>query len=123
MSRSATQPTPAIAVEDVARIIRRDFPAESWPEVFSLVDQTVNEWALHEPFRVFVAAMKSSDGDLERLRTQVALARTDYRDVIAQAEYARYMLFPPPVDVSDEAVARAIAEDWSEYSAWFTREA
>jgi hypothetical protein len=63
-----------------------------------------------------VACLKLSDGDLARLKKYVEAATTDYRDVLAWAEYPRQMRLGPNAPPADQAHARR--EDMDEYAQW-----
>lgn len=71
-----------------------------------------------EPERVAVACLKLSHGDLARLEECVKAAATDYRDVLAWAEYPRQMRLGPSAPPADQARARR--EDMEEYAQWLT---
>lgn len=62
--------------------------------------------------RLMLAAIKVSDGDLNRLRLWVEAARLDPRDLIAAAEYAGELQ-------SGDDLSRR--EDLAEYLAWVSR--
>lgn len=69
-----------------------------------------------EPERVAVACLKLSNGDLARLERLVSSAITDYRDILASAEYPRQMRLGPSAPPADQARARR--EDFDEYAQW-----
>lgn len=69
-----------------------------------------------EPERVAVACLKLSDGDPMRLGHFVARAITDYRDILAWAEYPRQMRLGPNAPLAEQARARR--EDKHEYERW-----
>ena len=108
------QPHPTYADSDLVRIVARDYPASSRAEVRDqLASYSDDE---HEPLRVRMACLKLAQGDLRALREAVGIARLDYRDVLAPAEYRRYL------SARDEAARqRAIDEDWAELQAWLRR--
>lgn len=66
--------------------------------------------------RVAVACLKLAGSDLAELRTCVAVALADYRDVLAWAESPRQMRAGPGAPQSDRA--RASREDAQEYAEW-----
>ena len=110
----ANQPVPKVSDADVARIVARDFDAAERDAATEIVHRYgVEKWEM-EIARVRLAALKLASGDLERLRGAIAMAKTDYRDALAQAEYPRYMGERHP----DGA---AIDSDWEQYSQWFSR--
>lgn len=69
-----------------------------------------------ESDRVAVACLRLSDGDLARLERLIGAAITDYRDVLAWAEYPRQMRLGPTAPLADQARARR--EDMLEYERW-----
>jgi len=70
-----------------------------------------------EPARVRLAVLKLSGPDIVELRANVTLARQDYRDILAWAEYPHQTRAPTwrlPAVERRELVAR----DRAEYLAW-----
>lgn len=117
------QPTPEVTRSDVERIVRRDFLPEQFNTVMSLLDEYGPEAWQCERARVRLAALKLADGDLQKLRHQIASAKCDYRDVLSGAEYPGYSgkctgLRQP----SPEERERIIGSDWQQYEAWLKRE-
>jgi hypothetical protein len=118
----ASQPTPNVTGTDVERVVRRDFPEERIPEVLAMHAEYGRENWHREPDRVRLAVLKLAAGSVERLRTEIESAKCDYRDVLAYAEYARYMKgVPPSEDFPDEKRQQIIDADWKEYQDWLTR--
>ena len=117
------QPTPTVSERDVERIVRRDFPAGKVPAVMALLaEYGMSEWHREVP-RVRLAALKLADGSLEELRRQIDWAKSDYRDVIAPAEYPSYFRQSFPMRELPEPEARqAIDQDWAQYQAWLKKE-
>jgi len=70
------QPTPSVTEDDVERIMRRDYPATIAVEILDLI-ATVRVW---EKPRVVLACLKIANGDLDRLRANLADASGYYRD-------------------------------------------
>jgi len=66
--------------------------------------------------RVAVACLRLCRGDLGRLKQCADASLTDYRDVLAWAEYPRQMDLGPGASASDQA--RATREDLDEYTQW-----
>lgn len=80
------------------------------------------EWH-HERSRVQLAALKLAGGDLKKLRLQMNIAKYDYRDVLAPAEYPEYMkkfsgARHPPADEREQV----IEDDWKQYESWLKEE-
>ena len=67
--------------------------AELWPDsrdqarAWKILDQYTSAEHARESPRVVLAILKLSDGSLEELARMVEIASTDYRDVLAWAEY------------------------------------
>jgi hypothetical protein len=69
-----------------------------------------------EAERVALAILKLSDGDLSKLLDAITCARTDFRDVLAWAEYPESMRLGPSGDAAEIRVARA--RDRAQYLRW-----
>lgn len=114
------QPIPAVSHADVERIVARDFAPAERAEVRALLDTYgTDEWQ-READRVRLAVLKLAAGDIEGVRSSVALAKTDYRDVLLWAEYpaaakrGAHKLSP----TEDRKI---VDSDWRQYQAWLTR--
>lgn len=117
------QPIPRVTPSDVERVVRRDFRAEEFHEVMSLLNEYGAEKWHHERPRVKLAALKLAGGDLKKLRLMMNIAKCDYRDVLAPAEYPGYMkkfsgARQPPVDQREQT----IEDDWKQYESWLKKE-
>ena len=114
-----TQPVPKVTRADVERIVRRDFPADLAVEVLALLDEYGIEIWQREPDRVRLAALKLAAGSVESLRSHIEVAKRDYRDVLAAAEYPDYLRLDPrgPTLPADER-ERIIEADWRQYIEW-----
>jgi hypothetical protein len=104
--------------ELVQRLAGRLFPGVPETQVLELLDQYGTESYERECDRVQVAILKLSGGDLGRLVEMVALAKTDYRDALAAAEYplefrASGRFEPPAVEMD-----RIRDEDRRQYLDW-----
>jgi len=117
------QPIPEATESEVTRIVQRDFPAEQFDAVMSILNEYGTEDWQRGISRVRLAVLKLADGDLQALRRQIDVAKKDYRDVLAYAEYPEYMqkVSPSaaPAEVERERIIRA---DWTQYQAWLIRE-
>lgn len=116
-------PKPTVTPNDVERVVRRDFRAEELHEVMNLLNEYGAEKWHHERPRVQLAALKLAGGDLKKLRLQMNIAKCDYRDVLAPAEYPSYMkkfsgARHPPVDEREQV----IEDDWRQYESWLRKE-
>jgi hypothetical protein len=106
-----------VSPSDLARVIRRDFPAEEQAGVTALLDTYKN----NEAVRVKLAILKLAAGDVQKIRHYVAAASTDYRDVLAWAEYPEFMdrgLSPNLPPNTRDAI---ITGDWEQYETWLKR--
>ncbi len=74
--------------EDVLLLIPHVFPHEDLATITELLDLYGAESYENERERVQMAILKLSNGDIDRLLANLALAKRDYRDVLMAAEYA-----------------------------------
>jgi hypothetical protein len=117
------QPVPNVTRADVERIVRRDFPAGEYRAVLAVLDEYGTESWQREGARVQLAVLKLANGDREALRRHMEVAKCDYRDVLAAAEYPGYMRdLPVSGDVPFEDKQKVIARDWAQYKEWLCRE-
>ncbi len=117
----AEQPVPDVTGEDVTRIALRDFGEQQVALVLSILDEYGKQTWNNPSARVRLAILKLANGDLDRLLDHTQVAIQDYRDVLAYAEYPRYMrevgFDDPPEDVKNTV----IEEDWQQYCEWLQR--
>ena len=116
------QPTPDVAAHDVERVVRRDYPQESFESIMALLNQygTI-DWQ-REPDRVRLAALKNAGGSLTILTQQIELSQHDYRDVLAPAEYPGYTKKMFHIEKLSEADRKNIVDnDWKQYEEWLNR--
>lgn len=114
------QLVPRVSSADVDRILGRDFEPEARARVRALLD------AEPPPSpRVALAVLKLSAGDVAAVEANLEVARRDWRDTVASAEYPAYMALtaahPPRKDWTREvarAVDAAIRADWEQYQRW-----
>jgi len=69
-----------------------------------------------EGHRVAVACLKLTGGSLKKLKECAKAALADYRDILAWAEYPRYLQLDPGATPEQRAAARRA--DAQEYSHW-----
>lgn len=75
-----------------------------------------------EPSRVRLAALKLAAGDLEALQRHIESAKTDFRDVLSEAEYPQATRVWNRMDGWPTARRQAIYEaDWKQYEEWLNR--
>jgi hypothetical protein len=105
--------TPAVVTQLVARL----FPVDQRPAVSALLERYGTLAHEKEADRVRVAALKLSQGSLDKLTELIDHATRDYRDILAWAEYPGEMRQAtwrlPAVEQS-----RIRAEDRAQYLAW-----
>ena len=106
------QPVPAVTEADLARVLEREFPGAATAKAGAVLAAYGSESWHREPTRVQLAILKLAQGDLTRLEEFTKVASTDYRDVLAWAEYPAY--FDAPQQERDAAIER----DWGQYVRW-----
>lgn len=111
------QPVPDVTSIDLERVVKRDYSAGSQLEVMSILNQYGAESWQTEIVRVQMAVLKIADGELEEFKRQIEIAKCDYRDVIAAAEYPIYMQNYQK-EISDEEKQNIIQRDWNVYQEW-----
>ena len=116
------QPIPKVTDDDVMRVARRDFPSQHIDEVLTVLARYGEGDGSAAVPRVRLAILKLAGGNLERLRVQVETALSDFRDVLAFAEYPQYFArVTGAADQSREEVQRIIDADWNQYQEWLQR--
>jgi hypothetical protein len=73
--------------DEVVAVVQKTFPESARARVIELLDTYGVESSERERERVQLAILKLSEGNEEKLREFVALAKRDYRDVLFWAEY------------------------------------
>ncbi len=72
--------------EEVVAVVQKTFPESAHTRVLELLDTYGVESYERERERVQLAILKLSEGNEEKLREFVAVAKRDYRDVLFWAE-------------------------------------
>src|SRR5215470_7897637 len=72
---------------EVVAVVQKSFPESAHTRVLELLDTYGVESYERERERVQLAILKLSEGNEEKLREFVAVAKRDYRDVILWTEY------------------------------------
>ena len=113
-------PIPNVSRRDVLRIVNRDFPAVDQVQVIALLDEYGTQQGDAEPHRVHVAVLKLSGGSIGKLREHVVLAKGDYRDVLAPAEYPKFweLGLVGVEDLTAKERRQLQEDDWRQYQAW-----
>ena len=115
------QPTPEVTTEDIERIVKRDFADADEQAVFALLDTYGSEDWHRETTRVRLASLKLAGGSIERLKAEIEVARMDYRDVLASAEYPAYMDHYH-ANMSETERQEIIDADWKQYRSWLEQQ-
>lgn len=113
MPHRVHQPVPSYTEADLERLVAREFTPESRDAARALLARYGVESWHREPVRVRIACLKHAAGDFKALEKAVSDACRDYRDILAEAEYPRYLTARDP-----EAKTRAIEEDWNDLQDW-----
>jgi hypothetical protein len=72
--------------DDVVAVVQKTFPEGAHARVLELLDSYGIESYERERERVQLAILKLSEGDEEKLRELVAVAKRDYRDILFWAD-------------------------------------
>jgi hypothetical protein len=103
--------------ELVLSIVQRDFPAEDPGTMIALLDAYGAEPHERERERVHLAILKLSQGESAKLLHWIGIAKQDYRDALAWAEYPAQMRVPVNSDPGPEI----LEDDRKQYLAWLTK--
>lgn len=116
------QPVPHITAADIERVIHRDFPRVQVDDVLAILAEYGTEIWHKEKERVRLASLKLANGDLGKLRSAIDRAKLDYRDVLAPAEYPKFMQegirFRRLRSRDRELI---YTDDWQQYERWLKR--
>ena len=114
------QPIPELSDEDIDRIIERDFAEADRDEVSELLSRFESEEQNRGTVRIRIALLKLVNGNLKKLREQITTGKCDYRDLMASAEYPRYMdHYHSGMSEVDEQ--KIIESDWKQYQEWLKK--
>ena len=118
---AGSQPVPDVTEMDVERIVERDFKYD-FTTVMALLNELRTDQRNSRNARVQLAALKLANGSMERLRSNIELAKRDYRDVLAYAEYPKYIRngFRVRELPADEQL-QMIDNDWRQYNEWLRK--
>lgn len=96
-----------------------------WPDqdpqiIMNILDEFGVESYEREGTRVQLAIVKLSEGDIEKLKEKIILAKTDYRDVLAYAEYPEEMKisYKEMRDIPAEKAKAVRERDREQYLKW-----
>lgn len=109
---------PDVNQEDIERILKRDFPAEAWDALRTMIEQV----EVREKDRVVLACMKCAAGDVGKLKGNLSQAGGYYREIIGEAEYPCYTKKMFRIDrLSEAEQAKIIEKDKTQYLNWLNR--
>ena len=109
------QPVPDVSHADVERILARDFGREERERASELLLDPESNFSP----RVLLAVLKLSKRDVDAVAAQLETARSDWRDVVAYAEYPAYMQATSGSTSLDSVRRRELIEaDRAQYDAW-----
>lgn len=114
---------PQIDEDTVKQLVIRDYPAEVTDRVFSMLAEYGTKPHHVERTRVRAAALRLANGDLLELHRQLAVANSDFRDIIGAAEYPSQMKlgFGGMERLAAEELHELREIDWRDYSEWLER--
>ena len=121
--KNMNQPIPAVNEIDVIRIVKRDYSTTQFDTVMSILNEYGTEDWQRGVNRVRLAVLKLANGDIHVLRREIDVAKRDYRDVLAYAEYPEYMRkVSPSADLTEAERKMIIRADWTQYQSWLNKE-
>ena len=110
-------------MSQVLRKIKQLWPDADPQEILDLLNAYGTESYETGRTRVQLAILKLSGGDRERLPDLVKMAKVDFRDVLAYAEYPEEMRTAPTEmrDMPEEEVRSIRQSDREQYEAWLKK--
>jgi hypothetical protein len=109
------QYVPTVSDQDVARIVRRDYPVE----LHAVIHRMIQCVDVREKPRVILACLKNASGDVEKLKGELVNAEGYWREIISEAEYPNYTKKMFRMDrLSVEEQERIIERDKNQYLNW-----
>lgn len=113
------QPVPKVNRIDLERIVRREFSGSDYDAIMTILNEYGRDDWQRESVRVQLAVLKLAQGDLNKVRSYIELAKCDYRDVLAPAEYPGYIETVSKLSVQEKK--KIIEEDWQQYVLWLKK--
>ena len=119
-----------LTVHGVLHLLDYDHESQSDAEIMEGLEAEVlaeldrygaADWQ-RERDRVQLAILKLADGDFAALQQHTDVACTDYRDVLAAAEYPAYSQHGWPSPSAGAARAEMFEADWDQYRKWLQGE-
>ncbi|MGB6676873.1 MAG: hypothetical protein WBE44_09305 [Terriglobales bacterium] len=88
----------------------------------SLLNEYGHETWHRESFRVRLAILKLAHGSVEKLRVRIEAAKSDYRDILAAAEYPDYCKIGFRIrELPADEQRQIINRDWKQYEDWLRK--
>jgi hypothetical protein len=113
------QPTPVVDMQDVERVVCRDYP----PGVAADIREWVGALDVREKARVVLACLKVAKGDHARLQHALADAPGYWRELLSEAEYPlATKRWSRMKAMSEEERSSIYQRDWNQYVAWLGRD-
>lgn len=113
------QPVPKVSRMDLERIVRREFSENDYNEVMKTLEEYGRDDWQRENVRVQLAVLKLARGDMSKVCSYIELAKCDYRDVLAPAEYPSYIDTVGKLTIQEKK--KIIEADWQQYLSWFKK--
>lgn len=112
------QPVPTVTIEDVRRVVAREFAGEEVAVALDAIDRL----EVREHDRIALACLKLANGDLQRLLHELADAPGYWREKISEAEYPASSKKRFHWErLSDDEKADIYTKDWKQYSEWLVQ--
>lgn len=110
---------PKVNSSDVLRVVERDFSDYDSEVIMEILKKYPEKGAS----RVYLAALKLSEGNIDELRKWIDVAKVDFRDVISPAEYPEFhkIGFTGVDKLSRQEVTKLKNDDWIQYQKWLSR--
>ena len=105
--------TPTVTMADIDRIILRDYSRHELVAIWDILKL----YGHGEAFRIYAAALKEGKGDVVRLKEMIALANSDYRDLLVAAEYPRQQT----IGLFQNHTPQTLKADSMQYYEWFNK--
>lgn len=107
-------------LDAVMKKIRQVFPGADPKEILSCLEAYGTESCETGQYRVYLAILKLCDEEgVSELSRYVRMAKRDFRDVLARAEYPNQTKYGPTRD--PKQTARLIRQDEEQFQAWLSK--
>jgi hypothetical protein len=112
------EPVAKISREQIDRIVKKDFGKRQYTKIMNALSKYKSETD-RDNFRVWSAILKLSESRINRLVSNVRKARSDFRDVITEAEYPEYSQCTFS-GMRYFAKKKIFLRDWNQYKKWLS---